>query len=69
MDLLRQEDRPPTRSAGPPSIPREAVGVELEDAGVLGDGALHVFWDSFGELGFYLDRDLEPCVGEGGEVR
>ena len=41
----------------------EAVGVELEDAGVLGDGALDVFGGSFGELGFYFDGDFEPRVG------
>jgi hypothetical protein len=44
------------------------VGVELEDVGVLGDGALHVFWGSFWDLGFDLDGDPEPCAGEGGEV-
>jgi len=32
----------------------EAVGVELENPGVLGDGALNVFGGPFRQLGLYL---------------
>ena len=44
-------------------LPLETVIVELEDAGVLRDGALDVFWSSFWQLGFYFDGDFEPRVG------
>jgi hypothetical protein len=57
------------RSLERPLRSLEAVGVELQDSGVLRDCALHVFGRSFRYLGLNLHGHRELRAWEGGEVR
>ena len=50
------------------SLALEAVRVELENAGVLGDGALDVLGGAVGDLGCDLVGDPQPRAGESREV-